>query len=34
MIQAAPNGKADSGVFSHIGDDPLTITDIIVKGGE
>jgi hypothetical protein len=34
MIRAAYNGKAVSGVFSHTGDNPLIITDIIVKGGE
>jgi len=34
MIRAAHYGKADIGVLSHIGDSPLIITDIIVKGGE
>ena len=34
MIGEAYNRKADSGVLSHIGDNPLIITDIIMKGGE
>ena len=34
MTRIAHSRKADSGVLSHIRDNPLIIIDIIVKGGE